>query len=277
AIAEADSCRLRAVFEPAFDPARFRRPAQRLVSLYSDADRARAAAVDAEAAKMQVEFVEKQRKYVRVAFEKELTKFPAGQRDSLRAAFDTPADKRTGEQKKLVAANPKLTVTPGVLYQYDQAAADEVKRLAERVRAKSAEKPPQDFIAVLSEVPGQIPPTRIFHRGDYRQPKAEVQPGDLTIAAPEGKRLEIPTRGPKRPTSGRRLAFARHLTSGRHPLLGRVLANRLWLHHFGRGLVDTPGDFGVLGQCPTHPELLDWLAAELPRQGWSLKRMHRLI
>src|SRR5205823_6507732 len=106
---------------------------------------------------------------------------------------------------------------------------------------------------------------------------AEVQPGDLTIAAPDGKRLELPSKDPKLPTSGRRLAFARHLTSGQHPLLGRVLANRLWLHHFGRGLVDTPGDFGVLGQRPTHPELLDWLAAELPRQGWSLKRMHRLL
>jgi hypothetical protein len=56
-----------------------------------------------------------------------------------------------------------------------------------------------------------------------------------------------------------------------------VLANRIWLHHFGRGLVDTPGDFGMLGLRATHPELLDWLATELPRQGWSLKRMHRLV
>ena len=79
------------------------------------------------------------------------------------------------------------------------------------------------------------------------------------------------------PTSGRRLAYARHLVDGRHPLVGRVLVNRIWLHHFGRGLVETPGDFGVLGTRPTHPELLDWLADELVRQGWSLKRMHRLI
>ena len=58
---------------------------------------------------------------------------------------------------------------------------------------------------------------------------------------------------------------------------GCVLANRLWLHHFGRGLVDTPGDFGQLGTRPTHPELLDWLAVELPARGWSVKEMHRLI
>jgi hypothetical protein len=276
-IPQVDYYRLRAVFEPALDPARWRGPAQRRVSLYTDADRAKAAAVEAEAAKMQAEHNEKQKKYVRDAFEKELGRFPAEQREQLRAAFDTPADKRTDEQKKLVAANPKLNVTPGVLYQYNQPAADELKRSQNNINAKRAEKPVEDFVAVLSEVPGQVPPTRIFHRGDYRQPKGEVQPGDLTIAAPDGRRLEIPGKDPQLTTSGRRLAFARHLTSGTHPLLGRVLANRIWLHHFGRGIVETPGDFGMLGMRPTHPELLDWLATELVRQNWSLKRLHRLI
>ncbi len=132
-------------------------------------------------------------------------------------------------------------------------------------------------MSVLDEIPGVVPETHVFHRGDHRQPTKAVGPGDLTIAAPEGERFEVPADDPSLPTSGRRLAFARHLTSGRHPLVGRVLANRIWLHHFGRGLVETPGDFGVLGQPPTHPELLDWLADELVRQGWSLKQMHRLI
>jgi hypothetical protein len=276
-IPQVDYYRLRAVFEPALDPAHVRRPAQRLVSLYTDADRVRAAAVEAEAARMQTEHNARQAKYVREAFEKELAKFPAEERDRLRAAFDTPAGKRSAEQKKLVAGNPKLNLHPGVLYQYNPAAADELKKLQGKIQAKRAEKPVEDFLAVLSEVPGQIPTTHVFYRGDARQPKAVVQPGDLTIAAPDGERLEISARDATRPTSGRRLAYARHLTSGRHPLVGRVLANRLWLHHLGRGIVDTPGDFGLLGQQPTHPELLDWLAGELVRQGWSLKRMHRLI
>ena len=77
--------------------------------------------------------------------------------------------------------------------------------------------------------------------------------------------------------TGRRLAYARHLTSGRHPLVARVLVNRFWLHHFGRGLVGTPADFGALGERPTHPELLDWLADEFMRGGWTLKRLHRMI
>jgi hypothetical protein len=91
------------------------------------------------------------------------------------------------------------------------------------------------------------------------------------------KRLEILPGDSKLPTSGRRLALASHLTSGSHPLLGRVLVNRIWLNHFGRGIVETPGDFGMLGMRPTHPDLLDWLATEWVRQHWSLKRLHKLI
>jgi hypothetical protein len=276
-IPQADYFRLRAVFAPALDTAHWRRPSQRLVSLYTDADRAKAAAVDAEAAKLQEALNAKTQTFLVAALEKELEKFPEDQRTTLRDAYNTPADKRTEAQKQLLASNPSVNINAGVLYQYNQAAADELKKDAEQIAAKRAEKPVEDFLAVQSEVPGTIPPTHIFHRGDYRQPLAEVAPGDLTIAAPEGARLELPAKDPALPTSGRRLAYARHLTSGQHPLVGRVLANRIWLHHFGRGLVDSPGDFGVLGTRPSHPELLDWLASELPAQGWSLKRMHKLI
>jgi hypothetical protein len=107
---------------------------------------------------------------------------------------------------------------------------------------------------------------------------AALSPADLTIAAPEGKRIEfLAPNLAGSSTTGRRLAWAKHITNGEHPLFGRVMANRIWLHHFGRGIVDTPGEFGKLGQLPTHPELLDWLATELPKQGWSLKKFHKLI
>jgi hypothetical protein len=117
----------------------------------------------------------------------------------------------------------------------------------------------------------------LFHRGDYRQPQQTVHPGDLTIAAPEGARFLVAEDDAKIPTTGRRLAYARYLTSGQHPFVARVLMNRVWLNHFGKGLVDTPGDFGNLGLRPTHPELLDLLALEFVEQGWSLKRMQKWI
>jgi Protein of unknown function (DUF1553)/Protein of unknown function (DUF1549)/Planctomycete cytochrome C len=78
-------------------------------------------------------------------------------------------------------------------------------------------------------------------------------------------------------TGGRRRALAEWIASAENPLTARVIVNRLWYWHFGRGIVSTPGNFGKMGVAPSHPELLDWLATELVRQGWSIKQMHRLI
>jgi hypothetical protein len=88
---------------------------------------------------------------------------------------------------------------------------------------------------------------------------------------------DLPVDDPNLPTTGRRLAFARQLTGGSHPLLARVLVNRVWLHHFGRGIVATAADFGTQGDRPTHPKLLDWLASELVSSAWDLKHLHRQI
>ena len=122
-----------------------------------------------------------------------------------------------------------------------------------------------------------MPETKLFHRGDYRDPRQAVQPGGLSVCGPDSQRTEFAAKSDSLPTTGRRLAFAHWLTSSENPLTARVMVNRVWLHHFGRGMVTTPADFGRLGTLPTHPELLDWLAAEFRAGGWSLKRLHRTI
>lgn len=276
-ISHDDYHRLRALFEPAYDWKNWRTPQQRLVSLYTDEQRQQAADIEAEVAKILAVKGEKQAEFIAAALEKELEKFPAEQRDALRAAQKTPANERSAEQQQLLKENPSVNITPGVLYQYNPGAAEELKEFDQKVAAARADKPVEDFLHVLTEVPGHIPETYLFHRGEHRQPRHVVSPGDLEISLQPGESFEIPEDDQQLPTSGRRLAYARWLTSGRHPLLGRVLANRIWLHHFGQGIVSTPGDFGKLGTEPTHPELLDWLALELPEQDWSLKRIHKLL
>jgi hypothetical protein len=277
-IPQADYYRLRAVFEPAYNFRKWRTPAERLISLQTDADRKQAAAIEAEAAQLGTEKDSKQKQFLDEALTRHLEKFDAALRAPLRTAHDTPPDKRTPEQRKLLADHPSVNIHPGVLYQYNAKAADELKAIDARIAAVRARKPPEDFICSLTEPAGTPPITHLFHRGDYRQPRgAAVLPGGLSVLNAIGQPIEFPERNPDLSTTGRRLAFAQWLTSGQHPLVARVLVNRVWMHHFGRGLVNTPGDFGAMGEKPSHPALLDWLADDFMKHGWQLKRLHRLI
>jgi hypothetical protein len=276
-IPQIDYYRLRAVIEPAYDPKNWRIPDQRLLSLYTEADRKKAADVEAEAKKLADEKGAKQKQYIDEALTKHLEKFEAPLREQLRAAYDTPADKRSAEQKKLLADNPSVNINAGVLYQYNQKAADDLKAMDAKIAEVRGRKPPEDFISVLTEPVDTLPVTYLFHRGDPKQPKEPILPGGLSVLTPPGQSVDLPAKNPDLATSGRRLAFARWLTSGTNPLVARVLVNRVWQHHFGRGLVGTPADFGVMGERPSHPELLDWLASDFVAHGWQLKRLHKLI
>jgi hypothetical protein len=164
-----------------------------------------------------------------------------------------------------------------VLYQYNQKAADDLKAMDANIAKVRERRPPEDFISVLTEPADKVPVTYRFHRGDPKQPKETIHPGVLTVLTPPGPSVDFPEKSSELATSGRRLAFARWLTSGTNPLVARVLVNRVWLEHFGRGLVGTPSDFGALGERPSHPELLDWLASDFVEHGWQLKRLHKLI
>ncbi|HIE98469.1 MAG TPA: DUF1553 domain-containing protein, partial [Fuerstia sp.] len=130
-------------------------------------------------------------------------------------------------------------------------------------------------VGTLQEKNGTPPQSYLMVRGDYRRQGPPVSPAFPRIANPAGRQLEA--NRPGAPSSGRRSELVDWLTGPDHLLTSRVIANRIWQYHFGRGLVETPSDFGIMGQAPSHPELLDWLASELVRSGWSLKHIQRLI
>jgi hypothetical protein len=275
-ISQVDYYRLRAIFEPALDSKNWRSPSQRLISLWTDADRQKAAAVQAEMNEVTKRRLAELDSIVTTVFNREIAKLPAEIQRKARTARETPPNKRTSEQKALLKQYPFLNVNRGTVYLYvnDRLTVFN-KKWADRTEAVEKKRPADNYIQCLTEVPGQIPRTNVFARGDVHQPRQEVNPAELAILnAVEPVSF---TGRPKRATSGRRLVYARHLTNGQHPLVARVLVNRFWMHHFGRGLVGTPSDFGFLGERPMHPELLDWLASEFMRNGWRLKPLHRLI
>jgi mono/diheme cytochrome c family protein len=113
-------------------------------------------------------------------------------------------------------------------------------------------------------------PTHRLFRGDPMQPREAVTPDCLTVLGTLGLSADAKEQQ-------RRLALAKWIASPENPLTARVMVNRVWQHHFGTGIVDTPSDFGVNGTRPTHPELLDWLTVSFLEEGWSLKKLHRLI
>lgn len=116
-----------------------------------------------------------------------------------------------------------------------------------------------------------LEPSHLLLRGDWRRPGPEVEPAFPRIA---DRWSEPPSASD---ADERRLELANWMTRDDHPLTSRVIVNRVWQHHFGRGLSNTPSDFGLLGEEPTHPELLDWLALEFVERGGDLKALHRLI
>ena len=130
-----------------------------------------------------------------------------------------------------------------------------------------------ESLSTLRET-SQIPPSHLMIRGDWRRLGPEVQPDIPRIGNATGQEFApVAANG----GTGRRSALASWISSPSNPLAARVIANRVWQYHFGEGLSRTPSDFGTIGDEPSHPALLDWLASELMEADWSLKHLHRLI
>lgn len=274
-ITQVDYYRMRAIFEPAFNWEAWRAPAQRLYSLYTPEEREKANEIEKKAGDINREAQAMSKKFLDDIFEVEVLKLPADEREPYRQARATPKEKQTPEQKALIKKYPSALALYS-LDLYDKKKQDEVLAKTAEAEKLRATKPPEGFVMALTEIKGAVPVTKLFNRGDHDQPKQAVTPGELSVLAqPEVEPFKPAAVGSG--STGRRLAYAQWLTSGKHPLVARVLVNRFWLNHMGRGIVNTPGDFGRLGERPSHPELLDWLADEFVKGGWKLKPLQRLI
>ncbi len=209
--------------------------------------------------------------------ETRLAEVPSRDRQTLREALALPDAERSEEQRTLYARYEAQLALP-----IEELAAlnEEFKQFAESVAARKrdlqAARPPEPTIRALWDR-GEPSPTYVLRRGNYLAPGEPVEPGVPEVLEDPAYPYTPQPPWPGAASTGRRLAFARWLVRPEHPLTARVIVNRVWRHHFGAGLVRTLDNFGRTGAAPTHPELLDWLAVQLPRHGWSLKWLHRLI
>ncbi|MGH9661348.1 MAG: DUF1549 and DUF1553 domain-containing protein, partial [Bryobacteraceae bacterium] len=204
-------------------------------------------------------------------FQENFEKFPSEIQD----AVTTAAEKRTPFQWQMY-----YKVRP----QLEHSVADAAAKLrgADRKRwteletelKKFAEIKPEDLPVAQAMIDNGVdsPATHVLAVGVYDAKQEEVRPGFLSILDPSDARAT-----PLAASSGRRSALAAWLADPSNPLPARVMVNRIWHYHFGRGIAGSPSDFGVMGERPTHRELLDWLAATFVEDGWSMKKMHRRI
>jgi len=157
--------------------------------------------------------------------------------------------------------------------EYAERAAATTKEL-EEVNGKLIHLP---TIRMLNDIDSAPPPTYVLRRGDPLSPGEPVEPAIPQVLTLAPKPFVLPAVEKDAKSTGRRRAFADWLTQTDHPLTARVIVNRIWAGHFGNGIVASLDNFGKSGTAPSHPELLDWLATEFVKEGWSLKKLHKTI
>jgi hypothetical protein len=283
-IPQSDYYRMQAVFMGALRPRQWIPQMERRILVASASQKKNAdehnGRIDAEIARLKKTFDELRAQFRQKLFDERLLGIPEPIRADVKRSLETAAEKRGDVEKYLAGKFQPLLKPdektldkqlPETYADYRQAADQHSAAIA----AGERQRIHFDELRALYDLPGEVT-TPLLRRGDPLTPGSPVEPGVLTaLTTPVAFDWTAPASGAK--TTGRRLAFARWLTQPGHPLTARVMVNRLWLYHFGEGIVSTPEDFGTLGAPPSHPKLLDWLAREFVENGWSIKHIHRLI
>ena len=270
-----DYYRLRAIFDPAMPIHQWKQPSQRLSDLTNDATNAERAGIEAKAVALQDDINARRRAHCQTIQDREINAAPEDLREALHKAINTPVAEQTAEQKALLESHPKVRTIDwivGQLVEYDGPSHRAFQEEEKEVQEIRDSKPLARLVMSIKDHSPEVKST-VFFRGNPESPQHEVTPSELQILLQNRSSDSAQSIS----TEKRRLAYAESLTDGTHPLIARVIVNRVWQHHFGAGLVRSPGEFGLNGQRPTHPELLDYLAREFMDHGWSLKWLHKQI
>ena len=282
-IPQRDYYRFLALFTPAYNPMDWKQPKHRYLP---DVAKPEQEEIDRHNAEIQkpLDKLEKdlaglRQPYHDMLLDKKLESLPEEVRDDTKAALRKDDDLTDVQKYLLEKFGKKLEIKPeevdAALEKNEQHKAEK-EGIERRMAALEGYKRSYGKIQALWDV-GPPPLTRLLQRGAVESPGPKVKPGFLEVLSPPGGTDAVRPGDAKGETSGYRLALAQWLTSPDHPLTARVAVNRIWQHHFGAGIVATPENFGKLGAPPTHPKLLDWLAADFMKNGWKMKRLHRMI
>ncbi len=274
---------LQALFFPVYNPEKWVKPNDRVMALGTKAELAviqrRNELIDRQVKAAQAglaSFVEPLREQF---LDERLKGLDASVRERVIEAVKVTKDKRTPAMQSLLKAHAKAIEfgDDDLAKRFPEYAAlrDRVKQTVAE-REKDRPKAPERIPPFVETDPNP-PAHHVLQRGQHNQPGVEVSPGVPAALSSEKNSYRIVPRPNGHVSTGRRLAFAHWVTSPENPLFARVMVNRVWQYHFGTGLVATSDNLGLSGAKPSHPELLDYLAAEFVRSGWSVKALHRLI
>ena len=280
-ISQSDYFRFKAIFQGVFDEHDWMSWKQRRLDVASPEMAARREsnnrAIESQVKELRSRRTSLVRSWQDRYYDREWAKLEESVQEEITVARKARDGRRTLRQDKLVRRyDTEIRPTEEVLVERHPELGEELRGLDGRIAALEERLEPEPTIRAAWDR-GRPSPTYVLIRGEYDRPGRPVDPGiPAALSAGESPfRVEPPWPGAE--SSGRRLAFARWLTSPEHPLTARVLVNRVWSDHFGRGIVETLDNFGAMGAEPTHPELLDWLARDFVDGGWSLKSLHRTM